>query len=50
LIVGGGIKQPEAAYRIAKSGANTIVLGNVLEHSPEMILEFSSSIKIKVPT
>lgn len=38
LIVGGGIRTPEAAYSIALAGADVVVTGTVLEESPSVVL------------
>lgn len=45
LIVGGGIKTPELAYNAAVSGADLVVIGNVLETSPELLWSFSDALK-----
>ncbi len=37
LIVGGGIREPEVAYEIARSGADIIVTGTVVEKEPEKL-------------
>ncbi len=39
LIVGGGIRSPEAAYSIALAGADVIVTGTVIEESPAVVLK-----------
>lgn len=44
LIVGGGIKTPEQAYEVAKSGADIVVVGNSLEYHPELISSMSKAI------
>ena len=44
LIVGGGIRTPEEAKRIADAGASYVVIGSVLEKSKTLITEFSSAI------
>ncbi len=46
LIVGGGIRTPEAAAKKVESGANFIVTGNILEknNDPQFIKSFVSSI------
>ncbi|MCW5906457.1 MAG: geranylgeranylglyceryl/heptaprenylglyceryl phosphate synthase [Chitinophagales bacterium] len=41
LIVGGGIRSGEQAEEIAKAGADVIVVGNVLEKEPELLMEIS---------
>ncbi len=37
LIVGGGIRDPDVAYEIAKAGADIIVTGTVVEKEPEKL-------------
>ncbi len=37
IIVGGGIRTPEAAYNVAKAGADVVVVGNVLEKNPDLL-------------
>ena len=44
LIVGGGITEPEKAYRNCKAGADVIVIGNAIEKDPALILEMSNAI------
>lgn len=44
LIVGGGIKTPEAAYELSTAGADIIVVGNAIEKDPELIKEISFAI------
>src|SRR6476620_1601318 len=44
LIVGGGISEPEKAYRNCKVGADIIVVGNAIEKDPSLIKEMSSAI------
>ncbi|MBK8698913.1 MAG: geranylgeranylglyceryl/heptaprenylglyceryl phosphate synthase [Saprospiraceae bacterium] len=41
LIVGGGIKTPEKVEENLKWGADIIVVGNAIEHHPELIKEMS---------
>jgi putative glycerol-1-phosphate prenyltransferase len=41
LIVGGGIRSGEQAEEIRAAGADVIVVGNVLEKEPEMLMEIS---------
>lgn len=45
LIVGGGIKSPEAARESSKAGADIIVVGTAIENDVELIREISSAIK-----
>ena len=44
IIVGGGIRTPEQAEIIAQSGANMIVVGNILEKQPELLMEISLAV------
>lgn len=46
LIVGGGIRTPEIAYKKALFGADFVVTGNILEGNddPELIREFAEAI------
>lgn len=44
LIVGGGIVDPEKAYRNCKAGADLIVVGNAIEKDPSLIKEMAVAI------
>ena len=44
LIVGGGIVDPEKAYRNCKAGADVIVIGNAIEKDSALIEEMSAAI------
>ncbi len=44
LIVGGGITDPERAYRNCKAGADVLVIGNAIEKDPSLIKEMSAAI------
>jgi phosphoglycerol geranylgeranyltransferase len=44
LIVGGGITDPEKAYRNGKAGADVIVIGNAIEKDLSLIKEMSDAI------
>jgi putative glycerol-1-phosphate prenyltransferase len=44
LVVGGGIKTPEMAYKACKAGADVIVVGNAVEKSPKLIASVSDAI------
>ncbi len=44
LIIGGGIKDPEKAYRNCKAGADVIVVGNAIEKDTFLIKEISAAI------
>ncbi|SJZ37936.1 geranylgeranylglyceryl/heptaprenylglyceryl phosphate synthase [Sediminibacterium ginsengisoli] len=44
LIIGGGITEPEKAYRNCKAGADVIVVGNAIEKDPSLIREMSAAV------
>jgi phosphoglycerol geranylgeranyltransferase len=44
LVVGGGIRDPEKAYRNCKAGADLIVVGNAIEKDDSLIKEMSAAI------
>lgn len=44
VIVGGGIIEPEKAYRNCKAGADVIVVGNAIEKDPSLIAEISHAV------
>lgn len=44
LVVGGGINDPEKAYRNCKAGADVIVVGNAIEKDPMLIREISAAV------
>ncbi|PJJ75008.1 putative glycerol-1-phosphate prenyltransferase [Thermoflavifilum aggregans] len=44
LIAGGGIRDPETAYRMARAGADVIVVGNAIEKDPELIRDMATAI------
>lgn len=44
LIVGGGIRSGEQAEGICRAGADIIVIGNVLEKEPELLMEISLAV------
>jgi putative glycerol-1-phosphate prenyltransferase len=44
LIVGGGIRKPEDAFRAARAGATVVVIGNALESEPSAVLMFKDAI------
>jgi phosphoglycerol geranylgeranyltransferase len=46
IIVGGGIKDPDVAYKKVKSGASFVVIGNFLEEDDSLIKEFADAIHI----
>ena len=45
LIVGGGITEPEKAYRNCMAGADMVVVGNAIEKDPGLIKEMSAAIR-----
>lgn len=44
LIVGGGIRSAEDAEEVCKAGADIIVVGNILENKPELLMEISLAV------
>jgi putative glycerol-1-phosphate prenyltransferase len=44
LIIGGGITEPEKAYRNCKAGADIIVVGNAIEKDASLIKEMSDAV------
>lgn len=44
LVIGGGIRDPEKAYRNCKAGADIIVVGNAIEKDPTLIREMAAAI------
>ncbi|MGB0840137.1 MAG: geranylgeranylglyceryl/heptaprenylglyceryl phosphate synthase [Chitinophagales bacterium] len=44
LIVGGGIRTPERAYKTCAAGADLIVVGNAFEKQPELIGELCQAV------
>jgi len=40
LIVGGGIRTPEAAHKVFNAGADIIVIGNAAEENPDIVMSF----------
>ena len=44
LVIGGGIAEPEKAYRNCKAGADVIVIGNAIEKDASLIKEMSAAI------
>ncbi|HEV7351010.1 geranylgeranylglyceryl/heptaprenylglyceryl phosphate synthase [Telluribacter sp.] len=45
IIVGGGINTAEKAYTALKAGADVVVVGNGIEHNPELLPEVARCIK-----
>jgi len=44
LIVGGGIRTPEQATSVCRAGADLIVVGNILEKSPNLVNELALAV------
>jgi putative glycerol-1-phosphate prenyltransferase len=44
LIVGGGIRSAEQAEETCKAGADVVVVGNILEKEPELLMEISLAV------
>jgi phosphoglycerol geranylgeranyltransferase len=47
IIVGGGIRHPNQVPPLVTSGANTIVIGSILEHNPELLQSFHQGITME---
>lgn len=45
LIVGGGIRDFDAAYAVLESGADVLVVGNAAESDPQVLKEISGAVK-----
>lgn len=45
LIVGGGIRNAEAAYEACKTGADVIVIGTAFEENPNLLPEMAGAVK-----
>ena len=44
LVIGGGIRDAEKAYRNCKAGADVIVVGNAIEKDPSLLEEMAAAI------
>jgi putative glycerol-1-phosphate prenyltransferase len=44
IIVGGGITEPEMAYRACCAGADMVVVGNAIEKNPSLIREMAEAV------
>ncbi|PKP52959.1 MAG: geranylgeranylglyceryl/heptaprenylglyceryl phosphate synthase [Bacteroidetes bacterium HGW-Bacteroidetes-1] len=44
LIVGGGIRTPECASKLASAGADVIVIGNILEENPSLLQSIADAV------
>lgn len=44
IVVGGGIRTPEKAYINVKAGADVVVIGNILEKEPQLLLEMAEAV------
>ena len=44
LVVGGGIRDAEKAYRNCKAGADVIVVGNAIEKEPSLLEELAAAV------
>lgn len=44
LVVGGGIRNAEKAYRNCKAGADVIVVGNAIEKEPSLLEELAAAV------
>ncbi|HVF96536.1 MAG TPA: geranylgeranylglyceryl/heptaprenylglyceryl phosphate synthase [Flavisolibacter sp.] len=45
LVIGGGIRDAEKAYRNCRTGADVIVVGNAIEKDPSLLEEIAAAIK-----
>jgi len=45
LVVGGGIRDAEKAYRNCKAGADVIVVGNAIEKEPSLLEEMAAAVR-----
>jgi len=45
LIVGGGIRNGEAARSACQAGADVVVVGNAIENDPELLFEIAAAVK-----
>lgn len=50
LIVGGGIRSASAARELIKAGADMLVVGNILEQDPELVLDIAAAVHEEVKT
>jgi heptaprenylglyceryl phosphate synthase len=48
LIVGGGIRTPEAALAAVNAGADVIVIGNAVEKNKNLVKEITEAVKASV--
>ncbi len=44
LIVGGGIRTPQAAFEAVSAGADVVVVGNILEKDPDLLEQMVSAV------
>jgi len=44
LIIGGGLKTPQMASNALKAGADIVVVGNAIEHNPELLPSFTEAV------
>jgi putative glycerol-1-phosphate prenyltransferase len=45
LIIGGGVRTPEQAYRVCSAGADMLVIGTAAEESPSLIKQMADAIR-----
>jgi phosphoglycerol geranylgeranyltransferase len=45
LVIGGGIRDAEKAYRNCKAGADVIVVGNAIEKEPSLLEEMAAAVR-----
>jgi geranylgeranylglyceryl phosphate synthase family protein len=44
IIVGGGLRTPQAVEKVCKAGANIVVVGNVIESNHQLISELAAAV------
>ncbi len=44
IIIGGGIRTPQQAHASAQAGADIIVVGNIFEKNPELVIEMTDAV------
>ncbi len=50
IVVGGGIRTPERAQANVKAGADVVVVGNLLEKDPSLMLEMAEAVHAVKPS
>jgi len=47
IITGGGIRNPEKAFENISAGADVVVIGNAIEHDPNLVAEMAAAVHSK---